>query len=218
MANLLSHARRRAFSINRSQTLAFLRSFSSPSPSQTLASSFRRPWTLEDTRFVNGVPSFKVTSLFGAYKKFCTYHEARESEGVIPSELLTSKNATAPNRTIGEYADLVMRVTNFQNEDKGLIVLAGDVFDVPIKKDTIHQVVRWQLAKRQQGTHSTKTISEVSGTGKKPYNQKGTGRARHGTLRGPQFRGGAVMREPKQCYLKRWALLGVGPSAQRLNA
>ncbi|XP_020676593.2 uncharacterized protein LOC110095401 [Dendrobium catenatum] len=49
----------------------------------------------------------------------------------------------------------------------------------------------------EQGTHSTKTISEVSGTGKKPYKQKGTGRARHGTLRGPQFRGGATMHGPK---------------------
>ncbi|KAF9683336.1 hypothetical protein SADUNF_Sadunf04G0002900 [Salix dunnii] len=77
------------------------------------------------------------------------------------------------------------------------MVLAGDVFDVPIRKDIIHRVVRWQLAKRQQGTHSTKTISEVSGTGRKPYRQKGTGRARHGTLRGPQFRGGAVMHGPK---------------------
>ncbi|GJM95654.1 hypothetical protein PR202_ga12422 [Eleusine coracana subsp. coracana] len=47
------------------------------------------------------------------------------------------------------------------------------------------------------GTHSTKTISEVSGTGRKPYKQKGTGRARHGTLRGPQFRGGATMHGPK---------------------
>ncbi|KAJ0017576.1 hypothetical protein Pint_09794 [Pistacia integerrima] len=93
--------------------------------------------------------------------------------------------------------DLVIPVTNFLNEDKGFMVLAGDVFDVPIRKDIIHRVVRWQLAKRQQGTHSTKTISEVSGTGRKPWNQKGTGRARHGTLRGPQFRGGAIMHGPK---------------------
>ncbi|CAN1230183.1 50S ribosomal protein L4 [Linum grandiflorum] len=67
------------------------------------------------------------------------------------------------------------------------MVLAGDVFDVPIRKDIIHRV----------GTHSTKTISEVSGTGRKPWNQKGTGRARHGSLRGPQFRGGCVMHGPK---------------------
>lgn len=50
----------------------------------------------------------------------------------------------------GQYEDLVTRVTNFQNEDKGLMVLAGDVFDVPIRKDIVHRVVRWQLAKRQQ--------------------------------------------------------------------
>ncbi|CAO2142146.1 unnamed protein product [Urochloa humidicola] len=77
------------------------------------------------------------------------------------------------------------------------MVLDGDVFDVPIRKDIVHRVVRWQLAKRQQGTHSTKTISEVSGTGRKPYKQKGTRRARHGTLCGPQFRGGATMHGPK---------------------
>ncbi|KMZ72677.1 50S ribosomal protein L4 [Zostera marina] len=77
------------------------------------------------------------------------------------------------------------------------MVLAGGVFDVPIRKDLVHRVVRWQLAKRQQGTHSTKTISEVSGTGRKPWNQKGTGRARHGSLRGPQFRHGATMHGPK---------------------
>ncbi|CAF2050121.1 unnamed protein product [Brassica napus] len=115
----------------------------------------------------------------------------------FPYDLLAKKKVITPDRTIGQYQDLVIPVTNFQNEDKGFMVLAGDVFDVPIRKDIIHHVVRWQLAKRQQGTHSTKTISEVSGTGRKPWNQKGTGRARHGTLRGPQFRGGCVMHGPK---------------------
>jgi large subunit ribosomal protein L4 len=115
----------------------------------------------------------------------------------FPSDLLTKKTVLTPDRTIGQYQDLVIPVTNFQNEEKGFMVLAGDVFDVPIRKDIIHNVVRWQLAKRQQGTHSTKTLSEVSGTGRKPWNQKGTGRARHGTLRGPQFRGGCVMHGPK---------------------
>lgn len=119
------------------------------------------------------------------------------SEGKFPSEFLSSKGVQTPERKIGLYQDLVIPVTNFHNEDKGLMVLAGDVFDVPIRKDIIHRVVRWQLAKRQQGTHSTKTISEVSGTGRKPWRQKGTGRARHGTLRGPQFRGGATMHGPK---------------------
>ncbi|KAI3429030.1 uncharacterized protein J3R85_008661 [Psidium guajava] len=130
----------------------------------------------------------------------------------FPSDLLSKKKVIAPDREIGMngmcftlslyiltglYQDLVIPVTNFLGEDKGMMVLAGDVFDVPIRKDIVHRVVRWQLAKRQQGTHSTKTISEVSGTGRKPWRQKGTGRARHGSRRGPQFRGGATMHGPK---------------------
>ncbi|KAJ8650423.1 hypothetical protein MRB53_003446 [Persea americana] len=115
----------------------------------------------------------------------------------IPPELLSSKKVLTPERVPGQYEDLITRVTGFHDEDKGFMVLAGDVFDVPIRKDIVHRVVRWQLAKRRQGTHSTKTISEVSGTGRKPYPQKGTGRARHGTLRGPQFRHGATMHGPK---------------------
>uniref|UniRef100_A0A453N2P5 Large ribosomal subunit protein uL4m n=1 Tax=Aegilops tauschii subsp. strangulata TaxID=200361 RepID=A0A453N2P5_AEGTS len=111
---------------------------------------------------------------------------APANEVLIPPELLSSKTVWTPDRELGQYEDLVARVTNFHNEDKGFMVLDGDVFDVPIRKDIVHRVVRWQLAKRQQGTHSTKTISEVSGTGRKPYKQKGTGRARHGTLRGCQ--------------------------------
>ncbi|XP_071707284.1 uncharacterized protein [Rutidosis leptorrhynchoides] len=122
---------------------------------------------------------------------------SESGEGSFPSDLLSRKQIITPERTIGQLQDLVIRVTNFHNEDKGMMVLAGDVFDLPIRKDIIHRVVRWQLAKRQQGTHSTKTISEVSGTGRKPWRQKGTGRARHGTLRGPQFRHGAVMHGPK---------------------
>ncbi|KAL9225643.1 hypothetical protein vseg_001542 [Gypsophila vaccaria] len=119
-------------------------------------------------------------------------------EGEFPAELLKpQKMVLTPDLTRGVYQDLVIPMTDFHFEDKGFLTLPGDVFDVPIRKDIVHKVVRWQLAKRQQGTHSTKTISEVSGTGKKPYQQKGTGRARHGTLRGPQFRGGATMHGPK---------------------
>ncbi|KAK9756458.1 hypothetical protein RND81_01G099200 [Saponaria officinalis] len=119
-------------------------------------------------------------------------------EGEFPSELLKpQKMVLTPDQTRGVYQDLMIPMTDFHFEDKGFMTLAGDVFDVPIRKDIVHKVVRWQLAKRQQGTHSTKTISEVSGTGRKLYQQKGTGRARHGTLRGPQFRGGATMHGPK---------------------
>lgn len=55
---------------------------------------------------------------------------------------------------IGLYQDLVIPVTNFNNDDKGFMVLAGDVFDVPIRKDIVHRVVQWQLAKRRQVRYS----------------------------------------------------------------
>ncbi|XP_077233012.1 uncharacterized protein LOC143874528 isoform X1 [Tasmannia lanceolata] len=147
---------------------------------------------IPDTDHVKSNSSFLTCRRISS--SILTPHEG----GVIPSELLLNKKTVlTPERTLGQYADLITRVTDFHNEDKGFMVLDGDVFDVPIRKDIIHRVVRWQLAKRQQGTHSTKTISEVSGTGRKPYPQKGTGRARHGTLRGPQFRHGATMHGPK---------------------
>ncbi|XP_004486189.1 uncharacterized protein [Cicer arietinum] len=131
-------------------------------------------------------------------RRFCTsILTPGNDEGAIPSDLLSKKPLATSERDIGLCQDLVIPVTNFHNEDKGFLVLAGDVFDLPIRKDIIHRVVRWQLAKRQQGTHSTKTISEVSGTGRKPWNQKGLGRARQGTLRGPHFRGGATKHGPK---------------------
>ncbi|EPS72544.1 hypothetical protein M569_02212, partial [Genlisea aurea] len=136
--------------------------------------------------------------LFGIFRLYSTtVLTPNPDEGKIPPHLLSTRQVLTPDRKIGLYQDLVIPVTNFRFENRGFMVLAGDVFDVPIRKDIIHRVVRWQLAKRQQGTHSTKTISEVSGTGRKPWRQKGTGRARHGTLRGPQFRGGATKHGPK---------------------
>ncbi|XP_074279217.1 uncharacterized protein LOC141604671 [Silene latifolia] len=135
---------------------------------------------------------------FGSRMLSTTILTPDTSEGAFPTELLKpQKMVLTPDHTRGVYQDLVVPMMNFHFEDKGLFTLPGDVFDVPLRKDIVHKVVRWQLAKRQQGTHSTKTISEVSGTGKKPYQQKGTGRARHGTLRGPQYRGGCVMHGPK---------------------
>ncbi|ONI20829.1 hypothetical protein PRUPE_2G035900 [Prunus persica] len=140
----------------------------------------------------------KAGSSFLANRRLSTSIPSPESSGgAFPSNLLSAKPVVASESNIGLYQDLVIPVTNFHNEDKGFTVLAGDVFDVPIRKDIIHRVVLWQLAKRQQGTHSTKTISEVSGTGRKPWNQKGTGRARQGSLRSPQFRGGSTMHGPK---------------------
>jgi large subunit ribosomal protein L4 len=75
--------------------------------------------------------------------------------------------------------------------------LPADIFDVQVNVPLIHQVVAAQLAAARQGTHATKTRGLVSGGGKKPYRQKGTGRARQGSTRAPQFAGGGVVHGPQ---------------------
>jgi large subunit ribosomal protein L4 len=77
------------------------------------------------------------------------------------------------------------------------VELPAEVFDVDTNDSLIHQVVVAQLAAARQGTSSTKTRGEVRGGGKKPYRQKGTGRARQGSTRAPQFAGGGVVHGPK---------------------
>ncbi|HEX5318712.1 MAG TPA: 50S ribosomal protein L4 [Stellaceae bacterium] len=89
---------------------------------------------------------------------------------------------------------LTMR--NLDNKEVGDIELADEVFGVPIRRDILARVVNWQLSKRRAGTHKAKGISDISGTTQKPYKQKGTGRARQGSRRSPQFRGGAVIFGP----------------------
>lgn len=87
-------------------------------------------------------------------------------------------------------------VKNLDNEAVGEIDLDDAVFGVPVRTDLLARMIHWQLAKRRQGTHKTKDVAEVSGTGKKPWRQKGTGRARQGSTRSPQFRGGARIHGP----------------------
>jgi len=77
------------------------------------------------------------------------------------------------------------------------VELPGEIFDVQVNIPLIHQVVVAQLAAARQGTHKTKTRGEVRGGGKKPYRQKGTGRARQGSTRAPQFVGGGVVHGPQ---------------------
>ncbi len=87
-------------------------------------------------------------------------------------------------------------VISLDNAPVGEIDLAETVFGVPVRGDLLHRMVTWQLAKRRAGTHKTKGVSEISGTTRKPYKQKGTGRARQGSLRSAQFRGGATIFGP----------------------
>jgi large subunit ribosomal protein L4 len=87
-------------------------------------------------------------------------------------------------------------VKNLDNKDVGTIELADAIFALKPRRDILTRTVNWQLAKRRAGTHATKGISQISGTTKKPFAQKGGGRARQGSLRSPQFRKGAVIFGP----------------------
>jgi large subunit ribosomal protein L4 len=89
-----------------------------------------------------------------------------------------------------------LQVKNLDNEDVGEIELDDGVFGVAVRRDILARMVNWQLAKRRAGTHKTKGVSEIQGTTKKPWAQKGSGRARQGSLRSPQFRGGATIFGP----------------------
>lgn len=88
------------------------------------------------------------------------------------------------------------KVISLDNRSAGSIELDDEVFGLPVRKDILQRMVNWQLAKRRAGTHKTKGLSEVRGSTRKPYRQKGTGRARVGTRRAPQHRGGAVIFGP----------------------
>jgi large subunit ribosomal protein L4 len=87
-------------------------------------------------------------------------------------------------------------VITVEGTKNGSVELPGDIFDVQSNVPLMHQVVVAQLAAARQGTHKVKTRGEVSGGGKKPYRQKGTGRARQGSTRAPQFAGGGVVHGP----------------------
>jgi large subunit ribosomal protein L4 len=87
-------------------------------------------------------------------------------------------------------------VINAEGTKAGSVELPDDVFDVQANIPLMHQVVVAQLAAARQGTAKTKTRGEVAGGGKKPYKQKGTGRARQGSIRAPQFTGGGVVHGP----------------------
>ncbi|KQR68028.1 50S ribosomal protein L4 [Rhizobium sp. Leaf384] len=89
-----------------------------------------------------------------------------------------------------------LTVTTLDGKDAGTVSLSDAIFGLDVRQDLIARVIRWQLAKKQQGTHKTLTRGEVSRTGAKMYKQKGTGRARHHSARAPQFRGGGKAHGP----------------------
>ena len=92
---------------------------------------------------------------------------------------------------------LTVDVVDAKGKKAGSVDLPGDMFDVVTNIPLIHQVVVAQRAAARQGTHATKTRAMVSGGGKKPFKQKGTGRARQGSTRAPQMTGGGVVHGPQ---------------------
>jgi large subunit ribosomal protein L4 len=91
---------------------------------------------------------------------------------------------------------LEVNVTDAAGKTTGTVTLPAEIFDRPVNIPLMHQVVTAQLAAARQGTHAVKTRGQVAGGGKKPYRQKGTGRARQGSTRAPQFAGGGTVHGP----------------------
>ncbi|PYE86777.1 50S ribosomal protein L4 [Phyllobacterium leguminum] len=89
-----------------------------------------------------------------------------------------------------------LTITTLEGEDAGKVKLSDEIFGLDPRDDILQRVIRWQLARRQQGTHKAKGRSEIARTGAKMYKQKGTGRARHHSARAPQFRGGGKAHGP----------------------
>lgn len=92
--------------------------------------------------------------------------------------------------------DMKLNITTLDAKASGEITLNPEIFGLKPRKDILQRMVEYQRAKKRAGTHKTKGISDISGTTKKPFKQKGTGNARQGSLRSPQFRGGATIFGP----------------------
>ena len=90
-----------------------------------------------------------------------------------------------------------LALLDMKGKSAGNIDLSDDVFDVPFNQGLVHQMFCGLMANKRRGTHSTKTRGEIRGGGKKPYRQKGTGMARHGTKTSPIFRGGGITFGPR---------------------
>lgn len=89
-----------------------------------------------------------------------------------------------------------VKITTLAGKDAGKLKLSEEIFGLEPREDILQRVIRWQLAKRQQGTHQAKGRADIARTGAKMYKQKGTGRARHHSARAPQFRGGGKAHGP----------------------
>jgi large subunit ribosomal protein L4 len=112
----------------------------------------------------------------------------------MPTKPSTGKTSTGKT---GAAKTSAAKTSAAKSGSTAEVDLPAEIFDVPVNIPLIHQVVVAQQAAARQGTHATKTRGEVRGGGRKPYRQKGTGRARQGSTRAPQFAGGGVVHGPR---------------------
>lgn len=147
--------------------------------------------------------------LFSSYSCWNQLQQTTAAYAAATAPALAVRSSTAssrfpdPSSLIVQYAHEIEYYTprrtvlyNINKQPLAAVELAGDVFNVPVRVDIINEVVRWQRAKARQGTHKTKDRSEVRGGGKKPWQQKGSGKARQGSIRAPQWRGGGIVHGP----------------------
>jgi large subunit ribosomal protein L4 len=112
------------------------------------------------------------------------------------------------------FNNMKVKLLNLNNQSVGEIILASSIFGLEARIDIIKRVIDWQRSRLMQGTHSVKSVGDVSGTTRKPFKQKGTGNARQGNSRGVQRRGGGVAHGPQlrshaQKLQKKVRLLGL---------
>ncbi|KAJ1970660.1 54S ribosomal protein yml6, mitochondrial [Dimargaris xerosporica] len=143
------------------------------------------------------------TGIIQAFKRSCGGRSfATEADQLAPSasSAATTTQAILPETTVATPFNTTVEawVRDFKtNRPLSITNLQGGIFNTPIRKDLLHNVVCYERDAVRQGTHSTRGISDVRGTTRKPWPQKGLGKARAGTLRAPQFRGGGVVHGPK---------------------
>ena len=113
--------------------------------------------------------------------------QGRAEAGQVPASPKLPPRKRPPRRRAN---NMDMKITTLEGKEAGSVSLSDAIFGLEPRADIIQRCVNWQLARRQRGTHKTKDRSEIWRTGKKMYGQKGTGGARHGSARVPQFRGG----------------------------
>eukprot|EP00128_Syssomonas_multiformis_P018225 Colp12_sorted_trinity150504_noHs@575 len=115
----------------------------------------------------------------------------------ITNSIILKPSFAHPQRNIVVHPERLAWVKSLQGENVGLVELHDTLFGCTPRTDILHKVVTWQLAKRRAGTASTKRLKEVRGSTRKPFPQKGRGRARHGSIRSMIFVGGAKPHGPK---------------------